>query len=258
MVPRSWFNGGMNNNDAPQPDPFVHLPHLRERFIAPQASKARVTPEVLAQWDQAALERGTEMPWRLPDEEREASRQAFMASIDTTQDVWVFGYGSLMWDPAIHFVEARAAALNDHQRLFNYRVIGGRGTPEQPGLVLSLMPQAGVCCDGLVFRIAAHMVEQETQVLWRREMIRGGYLPSLLAVDTPQGAVQALVFVARADNPSYVHDLSLDETADIVATASGHLGHNRDYLLQLAEQLQALDLADPYISDLVQRVRQRV
>lgn len=248
----------MNNHDAVQPDPFVHLPHLRDRFIAPQASKARVTPEVLAQWDQAAVERGTEMPWRLPDDEREASRRAFLASIDTTQGLWVFGYGSLMWDPAIHFVETRAAALDGHQRLFNYRVIGGRGTPERPGLVLSLMPKAGLRCDGLVFRIAAGLVEQETQILWRREMIRGGYAPSLLTVDTPQGAVRALAFVARADNPSYVHDLSLDETADIVATASGHLGHNCDYLIQLAHQLQALGLVDPYINDLLERVHQRL
>lgn len=247
----------MQQDDATPFDPFVHLPHLRDRFIAPQASKARVTPEVLAQWDEAARLRGQSSDWRLPDEERERSRVAFFSPRVSGQDLWVFAYGSLMWDPAFDFVEVRAATLADHHRQFNYRVVGGRGSPEQPGLVLSLMPRQGARCDGLVFRMAAHTVEAETQILWRREMIRGGYAPSLFAVHTPQGPVNALVFSARPDNPSYVHDLSLDETADIVATASGHLGSNRDYLLQLAAQLTALGLDDAYISDLVARVHMR-
>lgn len=238
-------------------DPFVHLPHLRDRLIAPLASKVRVTPEVLAYWDEAALARGGDISWRLSDAERESSRLAFMADMDLTRDVWVFGYGSLMWDPALHFVEVRAAALPHHQRRFNYSVVAGRGTPEQPGLVLSLMPELGVRCDGLVFRIAAHQVEEETQILWRREMVRGGYAPTLLATSTPQGVVQAIVFVAREGNPSYVHDLSLEATADIVASARGHLGENRDYLIQLAQQLQVLGLTDPYIQDLLQLVQQR-
>ncbi len=243
----------MNRDDCPL-DPFAHLPHLRQRLVAVEQSQVRVTPEVMARWDQGHLERGGSPDWRLPDEAREALRRDFMAALAPDQDLWVFAYGSLMWDPGFYFAEVRSAELGGHQRRFNYRVVGGRGTPEQPGLVLSLVPSDGARCQGLVFRIAAAQVDAETTVLWRREMLRGGYAPRLLPVSTPQGWVQALVFVAHPDNPSYVHDLGLDETAQIVATASGHLGRNRDYLTQLAAQLQVLGLHDAYISELLARV----
>lgn len=237
-------------------DPFVHLPNLRGRFIHPVKSNARVTPEVLEKWDQSAFERGSDITWRLPDDEREALRRDFMSQIEHAGDVWVFAYGSLMWDPALYFEEVRAAALVGYQRRFNYKVIGGRGTPEQPGLVLSLMPEPGARCNGLAFRIAMPQVDEETAILWRREMLRGGYAPAFLPMETPQGSVQAIVFVAHDTNPSYVHDLTQEQTAHIVANASGHLGSNGDYLFQLAHQLQALGITDPYIDDLYQRVTQ--
>ena len=116
------------------------------------------------------------------------------------------------------------------------------------------MPERGQCCRGLAFRIPKEQVQEETTLLWRREMLRGGYAPETLALDTPQGVVQAIVFVAHAANAAYMNDLSLDETAQIVAAAAGHLGTNRDYLVQLAAQLQALDIGDSYIENLHQAV----
>lgn len=249
----------MNHSDSPEPapgaDPFVHVPHLRGRFVAPEDSKVRVTPEILAQWDENAIARGDGLTWRLPDEEREASRRAFLQGVDTREGLWFFGYGSLMWDPAVYFKEVRAAELDGYQRRFNYVVNGGRGTPECPGLVLSLVAAPGQCCQGLAFWLAPEAVEHETTLLWRREMVRGGYAPTLLPLRTPQGPAQALVFVAHDANPHYVHDLSLAQTAEIVAKAEGHLGRNCDYLFQLAEQLRAMAISDDYIDDLVARVR---
>ena len=246
----------MNNTHSIANDPFVHLPHLRGRFISPSESKARVTPKVLEKWDQSALERGSDITWRLPDDVREASRRHFMSQIEHAGDIWVFAYGSLMWDPAVYFEEVRAAALVGYQRRFNYKVIGGRGTPEQPGLVLSLMPEPDALCHGLAFRIAMPQVDEETAILWRREMLRGGYEPAFLPMETPQGSVHAIVFVAHASNPSYANDLTQEQTAHIVANAAGHLGTNGDYLFQLARQLRALDITDAYIEDLYQRVTQ--
>ncbi len=165
-------------------------------------------------------------------------------------DVWVFAYGSLLWDPGFYFSEIRRARLPDHLRCFNYQVIAGRGTPTRPGLVLSLMPGAGQWCEGLAFRIASDRVEQETEILWRREMLRGGYTPKWLNLETPQGQVCALVFAANPDEPMYVHGLSLSETAQRLAAAEGNLGKNSDYLLQLAKQLRWLDIADDYVAEL--------
>lgn len=231
-------------------DPFCHLPHLRQRLVDPEQSKARVTPDVLARWDQRVFELTGEKHWRLPDDERESNRQTWLADIDSQHGIWVFGYGSLMWDPGFHFVDVRQARLAAHRRCFNYKVIAGRGTPAVPGLVLSLMPDDLQHCDGLVFRIAPDKVASETQVLWAREMLREGYQPRSLLVSTAQGEVQALVFVANPTKDMYEHQLSLLQTAQWIAAASGYLGSNRDYLHQLADQLEALGIEDSYVQAL--------
>lgn len=251
----------MNELPVPAPqagpgarDPFVHLPGLRSRLTPAATSALRVTPEVLAAWDQRARDLGQPAGWRLSEDQLEDSRQSVLAGCAAGDDLWVFGYGSLMWDPAIHFVELRRAELADWQRRFCYRTVLGRGTPQRPALMLSLEAAPGRC-SGLVFRIAADCVAAESAMLWRREMIRGGYRPRLQPVATPQGPVQALVFTCNPAHPGYAGDLPLAETAATIASAAGNLGSNRDYLEQLAAQLAALDIADPYVDRLLGAVR---
>lgn len=236
------------------PQAFVHLPALRERLTPPDQSAVRVTPQVLAEWDERARQQGQGPDWRLPCPEREAGRQAVMARHPPGQDLWVYAYGSLMWDPALQFAEVRRADLQGWQRRFSYRITGGRGTPESPALMLTLEAGPG-CCNGLAFRIPAEQAEAETTLLWRREMIRGGYRPQWLPLATPQGALQALVFTANTQHEGYAGGLSLRDTAATVATACGPLGSNRHYLEQLAGQLQALQIDDPYVQGLLAQVQ---
>jgi cation transport protein ChaC len=239
-------------------DPFRHVPELRGRLIDPERSKARVTADVLAHWDARVIELGGAPDWRLPDAEREASRQVTLAAFRDANEFWVFAYGSLMWDPAFYFNEIRRARLSGFKRCFNYQVMAGRGTPTQPGLVLSLMADASQVCHGLAFRIDKSNVEAESTLLWRREMLRGGYQPIRAALATPQGHCDALVFVGHPTHPVYNVGLSADETAAVIAAAEGHLGPNRDYLFMLSDQLSALGLQDPYVADLHQRVARLV
>jgi cation transport protein ChaC len=233
---------------------FRHLPQLRGRIRAPAESSLRVTPEVLAQWDERAVANGLPADWRLPDAEREALRRAFMRSVRAGEDLWIFGYGSLMWDPGFHFAEVRLATLEGWCRRFAYRISGGRGTPEQPALMLSLEPGDGTC-HGLAFRVEAQAVEHESACVWRREMVRGGYRPTLLPVATPQGPVRALVFAANFDHPEHVGELPLTETVATISRAAGPFGTNRDYLEQLVQQLDCLGLVDGYIHSLLDEVR---
>jgi cation transport protein ChaC len=235
---------------------FRHLPQLRGRIRPPAESPLRVTPEVLAQWDARAVASGLPADWRLPDAQREALRRGFLRDVPEGGDLWIFGYGSLMWDPGFHFAEVRCAALTGWRRRFAYRISGGRGTLEQPALMLSLEPGVGVC-HGLAFRVEAMAVEHESACVWRREMVRGGYRPTLLPLATPQGAVQAVVFAANLDHPEHVGELPLDDTADIIARAAGPLGSNRDYLDQLTRQLDCLGIVDDYVATLQRRVRTR-
>ena len=230
-------------------DPFRHLPHLRERVTPPAQSALRPTAEVMAAWDASARAAGRPADWRLPDAAIEASRRAVLGGRDGSQDLWVFAYGSLMWDPGLHFAEVRLAELDGFARRFALRSPIGRGTPERPALMLCLEPGPGRCT-GLAYRIAADLAEAESAILWRREMLRGSYRPQLHQATTPQGAVEVLVLAANPSHDDHADEQPLAETAATIACATGILGSNRHYLEQLAAQLAALGIVDDYVEQL--------
>jgi cation transport protein ChaC len=230
-------------------DAFIHLPGLRDRVTHPANSRLRLTPEIFAIWEQRVRAAGWPANWRLSDEAIEASRLAVLGNHRDGDDLWIYSYGSLMWDPGFHFNEVRLADAEGFQRRFSLKIHLGRGSHDHPALMLSLEPQQG-CCRGLAFRIAASSVDAESTILWRREMLRGGYSPAMVPMQTPQGPITALAFVSNRAHPSYVGELSLLETASLIATGKGVLGTNREYLVQLATQLDALGIEDGYVDAL--------
>jgi cation transport protein ChaC len=238
-------------------DAFIHLPHLRDRVTPPEKSLLRLTPEMFAMWEKRARAAGFPANWRLSDEIIEESRLTLLGNHSSTDDLWIYSYGSLMWDPGFHFTEVRLADLDGYQRRFTLKIDLGRGSREYPALMLSLEAQAG-CCRGLAFRIAAGSVAAESAILWRREMLRGGYAPAMVPMATPQGPITALAFVSNPSHPSYVGELPLGETAAIIASGKGILGTNREYLAQLATQLQALEIEDRYVEQLYGQVNEGV
>jgi cation transport protein ChaC len=154
-----------------------------------------------------------------------------------------------MWDPGFHFDEVRLADVEGYARRFTLKIKLGRGSQDYPALMLSLERQQA-CCRGLAFRIAADFVHTETAILWRREMLRGGYAPAVVPMTTPQGPIEALAFVSNPSHPSYVGELPFAETAAMIASGKGILGTNREYLVQLATQLDVLGIEDPYVAQL--------
>lgn len=247
MVASAREHAGLNA------DAFIHLPDLRSRVTHPEKSLLRLTPEMFSMWEQRARAAGWPVSWRLPDEEIEASRLAVLGDHPDGCDLWVYSYGSLMWDPGFHFAEVRLADVEGHQRRFTLKINLGRGSQDYPALMLSLEPQQGRC-HGLAFRVAANSVHAETAILWRREMLRGGYAPALMPMTTPQGPITALAFVSNPSHPSYVGELPLAETAKMIATGKGVLGTNREYLEQLATQLQVLGIEDLYVAQLLAQI----
>jgi glutathione-specific gamma-glutamylcyclotransferase len=230
-------------------DAFIHLPGLCARVTHPEKSLLRLTPEMFAMWEQRARAAGWPVGWRLSDDAIEASRLAVLGDHKAGDDLWIYCYGSLMWDPGFHFAEVRLADVENYQRRFTLKINLGRGSPDHPALMLSLEPGKG-CCRGLAFRIAADCVHAESAILWRREMLRGGYAPAMVPMTTPQGPISALVFISNPAHPSYVGELPLAETAAMIVRGKGVLGTNREYLAQLATQLQALGIQDPYVEQL--------
>jgi len=170
--------------------------------------------------------------------------------------MWVFGYGSLMWDPGFEADERSIATLGGWHRSFCMRSIHYRGTPEQPGLVLALDEATGGACGGIAWRVDPPRADGVLAYLRERELISDAYLERVLPVRLTDGReVQAVTYVIDHAHPQYIAGLSLDEQAAIIAVARGQTGRNADYLWNTVAHLSAEGLADPDLDWLAGRVR---
>ena len=188
----------------------------------------------------------------LTDSELERSRDDALAEHEGG-DVWVFAYGSLIWNPTFHFVDRRPSRLFGYHRSFCLRTRAGRGTLEQPGLMLGL--EAGGSCNGVTYCIAESAVKQETWVLWKREMVVGSYLPRWLTVW--EGAVRrrALAFVINRRHPMYAGRLPRSEVVRTLATAAGRMGTASDYLFNIVAGLGAFGIRDSHLTSIAREVQ---
>jgi cation transport protein ChaC len=177
----------------------------------------------------------------LSDAEIEADLDATLSQ-HTQGDVWLFGYGSLMWNPAIDFAESRAGAVHGWHRRFCLWLHGGRGSPDNPGLMLAL--ERGGCCAGLLFRIPAADARSELLLAWRRELFTGAYQSRWVTATTADGPVRAVTFVANRAHRRYAGRLDDMLAATHIATATGSLGSCAAYLLLTLEALRAAGLRD--------------
>lgn len=167
--------------------------------------------------------------------------------------VWVFAYGSLIWNPLIRFEAAHNAVLPGWRRSFCLRTVVGRGRPEQPGRMLSLQP--GGQTQGVALRLAEDQAAQELRLLWAREMTMGSYRPAWVRLALQGGgSAQAITFVAAPDHPNHEPDDSVATVAALIAVATGAFGRNVDYLLALQQALRERGLQDPYVDEVVMRL----
>ncbi|MBL6952918.1 MAG: gamma-glutamylcyclotransferase [Alphaproteobacteria bacterium] len=174
--------------------------------------------------------------------ERDADRHTTLAAHPKNQDLWIFGYGSLMWNPAFHHSETRSARIFGYHRRFCLWTPLGRGTPERPGLTLGL--QRGGSCHGLVLRIPWQQIDAETRIVWRREMLAGGYRPTWVRARCNGQVVRAITFVCNPEHHRFGGKVPLADAVHTIATAEGRLGRCRDYLHNLVLHLDDLGLAD--------------
>ena len=166
--------------------------------------------------------------------------------------MWVFGYGSLMWNPGFEYAECIPARLYGYERSFCMRSIHHRGTIDQPGLVLALdKKKPDNFCDGMVFGILDKDQKQVLQYLRERELISSAYLEQNLEVIIKKNApVKAVTFVVDNYHEQYVDYLSIPEKAKIIGSARGEKGCNVDYLQNTANYLEKLEIRDDEISSL--------
>src|SRR6266567_2444740 len=169
-----------------------------------------------------------------------------------SEPVWVFAYGSLMWNPEIAFAEARPGFLHGYHRSFCLYSRDYRGTPERPGLVLGL--DRGGSCRGIAYRLPPDRVGETLDRIWAREMTGQVYRMRRVAVRTPQGPVVAQACVVRRASPDYAGRLSLDEAAHFLAAAVGGRGSGREYLANTVRHLEELGIRDGSLHRIAARV----
>ena len=170
--------------------------------------------------------------------------------------MWVFGYGSLIWNPEFPVAERQIARLTDWHRSFCMRSIHHRGSVEAPGLVLALDHAPGARCDGVAFRVQPGAEAETLAQLRERELISSAYLERELSLRlADRRDLAALAYVIDPDHDQYCGGLPLPEQARIIADAVGGRGPNRDYLFATADHLAELGIADADLTWLAAQVR---
>jgi cation transport protein ChaC len=229
-------------------DPFHHHPSLRDKIKPAGESFFRdFTPSGL----QELMAAEGVPPFPIYDDAtREALRRTTLEGHDG--DLWVFAYGSLIWDPALEFAEVRRAFAPNHRRRFILEdIYGGRGTPDRPGLMAALDECDGGGCYGLCFRIAAGKVDIETEILFRREMLGPGYLARFIPVELDDCDIRALTFLADHSIDMINADLTRDTQIRYLATGTGFLGSSYDYLQGVVDHLHEMAIPDPDLDALL-------
>jgi cation transport protein ChaC len=171
------------------------------------------------------------------------------------RDIWIFAYGSLMWDPGFPFQEARPALLRGYHRAFCLYSHLYRGTPDKPGLVLGL--DAGGMCRGIAYRVAGRHVSRVMKYLWEREMPNQTYTCRQIAIRVASRRVRAWAFVVRREQPQYVPKLSIARTIELICQGHGQRGACAVYLENTVRHLDALGIPDRSLHTILARVNQR-
>lgn len=183
----------------------------------------------------------------LSDEELKLSRRMVVPD-DNTDDVWLFGYGSLIWNPVVEIKAQVLGRIYGYRRRFCLKTRIGRGTPENPGLVLGLT--RGGSCMGVALCIDGAIAVRELDLLWKREMLNASYRPKLVRVHCGKRHINAVTFVMNEKSPSYVPSMPIEEKARIITNAEGFIGTSREYLELTCESLEKIGIRDRYLEEL--------
>ncbi len=234
MTPRSSKN----------PPPFKHGVDgrlRREDFTKDRIDQLRALADVGGQ------------EWLVTDEERDQSRAEMTKHLAKGAPVWIFAYGSLMWNPAMHVAVSKRAQIFGYHRSYCLNLVLGRGSLEKPGLMLGL--DRGGSCIGVAHKIAGEHVQSELEILWMREMLGTTYFPKWLRADVAGKQQNVLTFIANREGQRYLGPKPLRYAAKRIAMSSGILGTNREYLYNTNRELEALGISDGPLHALEAEVR---
>lgn len=180
--------------------------------------------------------------------EHRLRRRDEMIAASPGETVWIFGYGSLIWNPAFEYDERRTGTLHGYHRRFCFWSTVGRGTPDAPGMMLAL--DRGGSCRGVVLGVRRERAREELTSVFMRELTGRTYHARLLRVATEQGPVRAVSFVANRQARNYAGRLPQEKIAAHIAQGRGHLGPCSDYLYNTTRHLDGLGIRDRTLHEL--------
>jgi cation transport protein ChaC len=176
---------------------------------------------------------------------------------ESAQDIWIFGYGSLIWRPDFNYLERQIAAVEGWTRRFWQGSHDHRGTPNQPGRVVTLTRDAAQSCTGIAYRLSAETAHTIFAALDHRE--KNGYERLELCATTPdKRQLNTITYVATPNNFAYLGPASLNDISQQIASCVGPSGPNTEYLFELAQALRELKVDDAHVFELEQQVREHL
>lgn len=189
-------------------------------------------------------------PWSA--EQIRASMDETLEGRDTSGGVWVFGYASLIWNPAFHYAEKRMGVVHGYHRRFCLWTVLGRGSEDCPGLMMGL--ERGGSVRGMAFRVAPEDIDEELYLVWSREMVTGSYRPRWVEVKTEHGELDAVAFVINQAHERYAGHLDDEVAAAAIARAQGPIGRCCEYLFNTVEHLDEMGIPDRRLHHLAKLV----
>ena len=169
---------------------------------------------------------------------------------------WIFAYGSLMWNPSFAWDARHVALVRGYHRSFRLWSRINRGSPENPGLVLTL--ERGGSCRGLIYRIEADRVHEEMHAIWTREMTFGSYLPKWLNCEVGGESFRALAFTVNRACSGYTGAIPVELMVECMASARGRFGPSYEYLFKTSETLREHGIRDVRVEQLANLVKARI
>jgi cation transport protein ChaC len=192
----------------------------------------------------------------MTDQEREQIVEKMIETAPSRDSIWIFGYGSLIWNPAVHFTEKLRGKVHGYHRSFCLWSTIGRGSPSQPGLMLGL--ERGGSCNGIFYRLDRREIRSELDIVFRRELITAAYRPTWVSARIlDKSPFKAIAFVINRSHNRYAGALDDETVIQTIAEAKGTLGSCSEYLYETVLQLDNLGMPDRRLASIARRVRQK-